>query len=57
MKSIDKKQNLQRKLESIWPNKPVVNQIMNLAVRRARASGYLGFKTTIKKAGFGDKII
>ncbi|MGL2216636.1 hypothetical protein R5R51_05070 [Oenococcus oeni] len=39
MKSSDKKQNLQRKLESIRPNKADEKQILNLAVRRARPSG------------------
>ncbi|SYW02495.1 conserved hypothetical protein [Oenococcus oeni] len=36
MKSSDKKQNLQRKLESIRPNKADEKQILNLAVSRLK---------------------
>ncbi|AVI93651.1 conserved protein of unknown function [Oenococcus oeni] len=36
MKSSDKKQNLQRKLESIRPNKAGEKQILNLAVSRLK---------------------
>ncbi|MFT8329396.1 bacteriocin immunity protein [Oenococcus oeni] len=36
MKSSDKKQNLQRKLESIRPNKAYEKQILNLAVSRLK---------------------